>query len=401
MNLKHTLPDTPQKAAVIARSRQLTDFKWTPICDVPTYTRQDGNTVLKAGVELTGFPYSSTERTDKFFTENVSIETFLSAIPNPYSKLYQAGKGAFNSCSYGIVCNGLARYAFGIKRRVSTICWPTIPGMRAIAQKGEYAVEDIELCDVLYAVNEPRTNHVALITDIVKNEKDEIVGIEVSEAARPLCKRVCYTVEEFSEKFKLFALWRYDYLDKVPLLDEETNDLLIDNPYNKTPEISVDNGNKSNYLEGEEVIVSVNIPGSDNVRVIKDGSVIEEVSITQKAIITRNFEKGYYVLKLENSGEYVEFCVNKADLSYKVENDELTIFANSNDTESEILYLDFRIHGKEWASLAKYEEITQEEKQSGIITRKIPDNGENFKVYFKNKYGVWVHRMTYIEKNGG
>ena len=117
-----------------------------------------------------GFPYSSTERTDKFFTENILIETFLSAIQNPYSKLYQAGKGAFNSCSYGIVCNGLVRYSLGIERRVSTVCWPTIPGMRCVAPKNEYSVYDIELCDMLYAVNEARQNHVALITDILNSE---------------------------------------------------------------------------------------------------------------------------------------------------------------------------------------------------------------------------------------
>ncbi len=398
MNYKHTLPDTPQKAAVIARSRQLTDFRWSPICDVPTYSRVDGNTILPKGKELVGFPYSSTERTDKFFTENILIETFLSAIQNPYSKLYQAGRGAFNSCSYGIVCNGLVRYALGIKRRVSTVCWPTIPGMRCVAPKNEYSVYDIELCDMLYAVNEARQNHVALITDILKNDSDEIVGIEVSEAARPLCKRVTYSVDEYLEQYKLFALWRYDYLDKVPLLDEETDNLLINNPYNKYPKIAIDNGNKSNYLEGEETIISVSIEDTDKVEVFKNGELIEEIMVKEKAVITREFTRGYYVLKLKNSGDYVEFCVNKASISYKVENNQITVFADSCDKDSEILYMDFRIKGKVWASLAKYEELTDDEKKNGVITRIIPSNGENFKVYFKNKYGVWVHQMTPIEK---
>ena len=55
-NLISTLPDTPAKAAVIARSKQLTDFKWTPLKEVPTYLRNVGNTVLPAGVEVSGFP---------------------------------------------------------------------------------------------------------------------------------------------------------------------------------------------------------------------------------------------------------------------------------------------------------------------------------------------------------
>ena len=149
-----TQPCTDAEKAIIRRVRQLTDFCWTPIRDIPTYTRQMGNTVLPAGETIQGFLYASEEKNDKFFCENVSFETFLSAIPNPHSKLYQPGKGAFDAPSYGIVCNGLVRYAFGIRRRVPTACWHTIPGMRMIKPHGKYTVEDIKLCDVLYAFGE-------------------------------------------------------------------------------------------------------------------------------------------------------------------------------------------------------------------------------------------------------
>ena len=138
-------PTSVAQEAALARARQLTDFKWTPVRDVPTFHLVEGQKVLKAGEEVTGFPYSSTEREDKFFTENVSIETFLSAIPNPHSKLYQPGHGAFNACNYGIVCNGLARYEFGIPYRVSTKRWMTIPEMRLIKKHGEYTVEELKL----------------------------------------------------------------------------------------------------------------------------------------------------------------------------------------------------------------------------------------------------------------
>ena len=57
-------PTTPAQEAALARAKQLTDFRWTPIRDVPTFHRNEGQTVLKAGEEVTGFPYSSTERMD-------------------------------------------------------------------------------------------------------------------------------------------------------------------------------------------------------------------------------------------------------------------------------------------------------------------------------------------------
>lgn len=398
-HLRELTPDTLQKKAVILRARQLTDFKWSPVRDIPTYSRKEGHTVLCAGAELVGFPYSSTELTDKFITENVSIETFLSAIPNPYSKLYQVGHGAFNTCNYGIVCNGFVRYALGINRRVSTVRWSSIPGMRCVALKNEYHVNDIQLCDVLYAVNEKSIyNHVSLITGLFHDDHGDIVAIEVSEAVRPLCKRVVYSIEEYWERFQCFALWRYDFLDQVPLYDKSVEDLLNHNPYKDLPKLSVDNGNKSNYLEGEEIIISVCVEANDVVQVVTNGETIEEIAVSGKAVIPRKFSRGYYVLKLKNAGDMVEFCVNQASISFSTNDKSIIIKADSCDSKSEIFYMDFRVAGKGCAALAKYEDLTDEEKVTGIIERAIPDDAENFKVYFKNPYGVWTHKMQCLKK---
>ena len=45
------------------------------------------------------------------------------------------------------------------------------------------------------------------------------------------------------------------------------------------------------------------------------------------------------------------------------------------------------------SALAKLEELTEEEKETGVFTREIPADAANFKVYFENKYGVWTHTM--------
>ena len=117
-----TKPNTKGKEAVLYRSRQLTEFQWTPQGDIPVYTKATGRTKLQAGDPQLGMLYSSTEPTDKFITENISFETFLSIVANPDSALYQKDlNGHNNSWAYfGIVCNGLARYAFNIRRRYST-----------------------------------------------------------------------------------------------------------------------------------------------------------------------------------------------------------------------------------------------------------------------------------------
>ncbi len=391
-----TKPKNDTERAILERSRQLTDFKWTPVRDVPTYIMKEGNTFIPEGIEVTGFPYASEVRNDKFFCENVSFETFLTSIKNPYSKLYQPGHAAYNASNYGIVCNGLVRYAFGIPYRVSTAKWYTIPGMREIKKRGEYTVDELCLCDILYAFGEGR-NHVALITDILRRENGEIAEVEVSEAVRPHCKRRRFTPEDFYDKYSLFGICRYDRMDLVPPLDTETGDLLWKSGLEKVSQrITVDNGNKSNYLEGEEIIISA-IGESDTVQIFKDGELIEELPIKVKAVIPRTLSRGYYTVKLKDGGDSAEFCVNAPSVRYTLNaGGSITVYADACDKNSEIAYMDFRIKGTNCSSLAKYEELTDEEKNSGVITRDIPSSGENFKVYFKNRYGIWTHPMIPI-----
>ena len=138
------------------------------------------------------------------------------------------------------------------------------------------------------------------------------------------------------------------------------------------------------------------VKGKDVLQVFKNGEIIEEIVVTGKAVFPRSFEKGYYELSLKNDGSIVEFAVNKAQISYSLEGNIIKVNADPCDPNSEILYLDFRKSGKDVASLAKFEILSEEEKTTGAIERIVPRTAENFKVYFKNKYGVWVHRMAPI-----
>ena len=408
-----TKPDSPGKEAVLFRGRQLTEFKWTPVGDVPVHTKQTGKTKLPTGVEQLGMLYSSTEPTDKFIGENVSFETFLSVIANPDSALYNKDlNGHNNSWAYfGLVCNGFVRYALNIQRRYSTKRFLTIPGMHKIYDAGSYSAEQIELCDVLRGF-EPGVSHVALITDILRDETGKICQIEVSEGVRPTCKRAQYDLETFFEKFKKYAICRYDFVDEVPMPDEQQSQCLTQGVPG-LPVIAVDYGNKSNYRTYEDVVISVFGDGENEIEICRNGEVIETITITGRGKVSRRFDRGYYIARHKNTGESVEFCVTLPQISYSVENGMLTVNASACDPDSRIVYMDFREKCKEMfgggsvpgsknknvfysnqcASLAKVEELTNEEKATGIFTRMIPEDAEHFKVYFKNKYGIWTHTM--------
>ena len=323
--------------------------------------------------------------------------------------------GHNNSWTYfGMVCNGFVRYAFNIRRRYSTKRFLTIPGMRKLYDPGSYSAEQIELCDVLYAY-EKGISHVALITDILRNETGEICQIEVSEGVRPTCKRAQYDLETYFEKFKKYSICRYDFVDAVPMPDEKQSRCLMQGVPG-LPVIAVDYGNKSNYRTYEDVVISVFADGENEVEICCNGEVIERLTILGRGKVSRKFDRGYYTVIHKNSGTSVEFGVTMPQISHSVENGMLTVKADSCDPESKILYMDFRencremfgggsvpgsenkgvFYNNQCAALAKVEELTDEEKKTGVFTREIPEDAAHFKVYFENQYGVWTHTMIKI-----
>ena len=149
--LKSTKPTTKGQAAVLARIKHLTEFKWTPVKEIPTYTKKNGAYNFKSGEELTGMPYSSNEPNDKFLFESISLANFLTVIANPDSALYnkEITNGDGKSRAYiGTVCNGLARYAFNIKRRFS----------KSYMTKVTFTKGHTKVCTVLL-VNHSGQNH--------------------------------------------------------------------------------------------------------------------------------------------------------------------------------------------------------------------------------------------------
>lgn len=406
-----TKPDSKGKEAALYRSRQLTEFRWTPVGDIPVYTKATGRTKLPAGKPQLGMLYSSPEPTDKFLFENISFETFLAALANPDSALYHKDlDGQNNSWAFfGLVCNGLARYAFNIRRRFSTKRWPTVPGMRKIADDGAYTAEEIQLCDVLYAHGKGRS-HVAMVTDVLRDETGVIRQIEVSEAVRPVCQRKQYDLDVFFEKYQLFALWRYDFIDDVPMPDPR-QDALLRAGVPALPVIALDYGNKANYRTYEEVVISVFGDGKHEIAIYQADALLESCTICGTGRIIRHFDRGYYRAVHTATGEAVEFCVTEPRISHQVTDGKLTVQADPCDPESKILYMDFREVSRRGigrvmrtqeqelcyntccSALAKLEELTEEEKETGVFTREIPADAANFKIYFENKYGVWTHTM--------
>lgn len=400
-----TLPDTEGKKAVIRRARQLTEFHWTALGEIPTFMTNTGKTAFVRGERYKGVIYSSTEATDKFICENISLESFASAIKNPDSVIYTKDIGGHgNSWAYfGVVCNGLVRYALNIRRRFSTAKWLNVPGMKLVFNSGAYSADDLQLCDVLWAYG-VGANHVALVTDLLRDKDGAVQKIEISEATRPRCMRRVFTVDEYFEKYKVYSICRYDYVDSVPMPEDGSDEIMLGDAVS-VGAVAVDMGNKSNYRTSEEVGISV-FPHEDNeIEIYRDGNPVSRLTLPGRCKISKRFERGYYTVKHVKTGDEVEFCVYEPDISLDVKDGVVTVKADSCDKNSAISHMDFRVkdggltyenppqkyYNRVAMSLNTMVELTDEEKKTGIITRKIPEGAGSIKVTFENKYGMWTH----------
>ena len=236
----------------------------------------------------------------------------------------------------------------------------------------------------------------ALVTDILRDESGKVAVIEVSDAVRPCCHRVQYDPPHFFEKWKLFHLDRYELLAEVPPLDAEEAALLKDYKDGAAPNaIEVDGGDFSNYLVGEIAVISTFTEGEDTVQILREGETVETYDICGPTL--RSFEPeegGYYTARLKENGASVSFAFMQAKTAFSVKDGFITVTADPCDEKSRIHYMDFRLPGESPRALAKYEVLTEEEKKSGVITRKIPEDAGSFKVYYENAYGIWTHPLT-------
>lgn len=385
---------------MIARAKLMSDVKFVPKAPIPTKSLRLTDTYFEEGQAYTGFPYSSCETNNKFIAENVSFETFLSAVANPDSVLYTKNLKAYRNGAgyYGIVCNGLVRYCINLQhQRHNTKYWMDIPGMKEVYPLGKQDIEGLQPADILHvatAENARSVNHNAIITDILRDETGKVVMIEVTEATFPTCRTRRFNVEDYLKEFDIYRVCRYEYMESVPPIDEADYKAVYDpDPEMLNPMIAVDNGNKSNYLLGDETVISVFAEGANTVQVYKDGQLLEEVAVNGYTQIRRSFEVGYYEAKLANTEHMTEFAVVEPMVSHSLNNNMITVRAEA-PVGSKVSHMEFRkaISGG-IASLDKMIDLTEEEKASGVFTREIPETAVNYRVTYENKYGHWTHQV--------
>lgn len=319
-------PTTIGQAACLARAAQMRDIKWTLQGDL-TMT---GGSVYQKGRVVTGLPYSSVRKTDRFVGFNISLHTFMTAVHNPRSLLYTttaadntADNGDIANLYYGINCSVLGSYAHDWNYHSATNTIPELPCIE------EVDPEDIQLCDLPNASKSHggSLGHCTMVTAITRNSDGSIASLELTESVAPVAKATTMSYENFISEFinrqgyKVYRDTRlyeagYKASPFVRVFDEEPTEEIV---YSK---LCTNRGDKVSITAGESIVLNVLIDsGYETIKVYKDGTLYDKYTVTDGDIVNGDLSltdlpTGMYTAVLcdsngavvENAGTSFEIC---------------------------------------------------------------------------------------------
>ena len=335
-NITHERPKNRGQLNAIRRVRQLTDIRWTPRVRIPRYANMQGQNGgsgigyldwCEVDKEYVGIPYSGSGQTNSwtsldvdrntdsgkwgyrqfFVGKHVPIDAFITAARYPNSIMGERDEletVSTYASIYGDVCSATVAHSLALPGLV----WP-ITTFMSNANYGknwffllgtlgtDFQVNDIWLGDVWW-----NDGHIAIISDLIRDENGDVSGVEISEATSVghgnksiiggelggCCRRKVWSADELmvSPWQSKFQLYRFKSWTAIP--------------YEKSP--FVDTGNEGDY---KPIVDLPCIPYLGNKAVYKTTYIVNT-----KICIGA---EGFQTLVVEKDGaEFNRFAINGA-----------------------------------------------------------------------------------------
>ena len=302
------LPVSPKNAIEVGRlnavkkAYQMTDLVFTPLLPI-----EANHSTYNAGETYTGLIYSSVKEIGTYVGSCVSFHTFMTAINNPRSKIYtekldQLPYHGYNcKAYYGTVCSGLVGYALGLS--YGTYDFPDSKLMDAVNTE---LIDSVHIADVLW-----NSQHVAMITNVYRNSKGQVKGVEISEAAQYGCIRETISVSRFESLIKstFKHIYRYNKISNNIKYEPATQFVAV---LDETPlafvyndDLCPDKGDKACYRDNEDVVINI-MRDYNYLEVYKDEELILKIEPTpNRDIVLQNLSFGDYKARICYGGTSV------------------------------------------------------------------------------------------------
>lgn len=297
--------DSLGRVNAVKKARQLTDIEFTPHSELKGLDK-----IYHPDKTYHGIMYSMVSEMGNYVGTNVSFHTFMTAVHNPKSKLYTEDvsqppyHGRNCNSYYGSVCSHLVSYALGISPGYSSKDFNESELMTMVPPKD---TDSIKVADVLW-----KPGHVAIITDIERNEQGLVSKVEICESISTGCRRYSKRRNEFEKMLEssFKKILRYTELYKnlsytpipefVAVVDETPN------PYQYNDDLCVDKGDKSCYLECDSVVINI-MHAYDQVDIFKGNELFKTIEGTNEDVTLFNLSYGDYKARLSHNGQYSDY----------------------------------------------------------------------------------------------
>ena len=413
MALIHDIPASQGVANGIKRAKRLVNARFTPVKRFPIViptSYADGSsayqeTFTSPWFPRTGMPYSSVRWVEKYIGYNVSFETFYTALTNPDSVVYTrpiTGKKQNVHNHYGVVCSCFVSEVLDFPYRTPCIRFPEVPGMELVPSE---PLESLRLLDVLLNVKQ----HVAIITDIERDEQGKVRFITVSESVMPYCRATRFTTEEFRKNWyeHNYCIYRYAKVDEIryepdPFLPIEEDGPMPEPKINRV--LMPDYGNKANYRLSEDVLISVFEEGFDRLAVTGPDGTVSTFPVSDGRCTLHPGKPGFYAVRAlrgDAESDPVEFCVT--DLLFTTDKEsyepgETIRVRFSNSAGDPVIAWQFNRTDTERGAGGSFFRGTLPTCETELIC---PDRDAPVELYLmaQNAYGIYTSERIIIKKS--
>lgn len=393
--------DVPSAGArnAIMRAYQMTDIEFTTLSRI----HANPDRTYKAGEKTKGLIYSSVKETYGFVGLDVSFHTFMTAIHNPKSVIYNVDvskppyHGVNCGAYYGTVCSGLTSYAFGLRVYQKTYDFATSDDFMLVEDQSSIGVR---LADVVNS-----GGHVQIVTRIKRNLRDgKAVEIEICEGVRQGCHRDTISGKDLdkvlTQEKRRRKLYRYKHLDSVkytPLTGFVAVEGEKLTPFKYNDAICTNRGDRACFIVGDTVTLNIR-NGFKKVNIYKDGKPYMNVKLDKNLdAILSGLPHGDYSARAINKTRVSEPTFWKV-IETRVEVDRKNNMVSFHSDNATPVYLEFCSisGGRPTKGIFKF---TTDDIAKGYIdvssytTKLSPKSNDCLvKVHFECNYGMVINK---------
>lgn len=398
------------------RALLMSCVEWVPKHDIPNNLNH-----FDKGKDIVGLPYSSVKELQKFIGLDVSIYTFLTAVNNPYSLLYTEDVAKGNPCYlggvyngknshtfYGTVCSSFTAFCFGENNNYTSFNYRNgqVPDYYL---KPDQSIENVSPGDLFWC-----PGHVALITEVQKDNSGDIKTIELLESAGDKVYARKYTKSAFSlrmlgnsnPKNKAFLyrnkLIRTSTNKSQNNIAHENISQILNSLSIKNQEICTWFGDRPCIGEWDRLMINFNKKNYDKIIISLNNEVIDtlDISNVEHSIEYKYKYKGLYKAQLASdsiiSSNYTSFEVIDTRTKVNHNDDGSLEIVFANDSDPEVVYWVNKAGEQHTFPITVPEKIKMDGK---MVIEPCDKKDAILRVIYRGSYGRAINKPNHLFKN--